>query len=442
MSQACYQDTDNQMLRIERIAAWLADERAARFPADATRLTIWVDNSALSEEALNQYDRQTLLPGGWRLSEVEPIECAIAPVIASVDRQGRVRSRTGAYLYRFIAAEGDTAPVEVMIAGTATDEHEPGWVVAACDLPRAFLVAWEAFAEMLDKLAMKQEPDDEIMIIGGRERRMKPEVRWEDVILPAALKDDLMHDVHGFFTKGVEVYRRLRLKPFRKLLLAGVPGTGKTMLCMALAKWALEQHYLVIYISSSGRWRSGDEDGASFEKIDHALNVAAESEVPTLIIVEELDIYLRPEHKALILNVLDGSEAPLNPHGTLLISTTNYPEAIDERVLKRPGRLDRIFIIPEMRAAHDAEAMLRACLGDLWDDSHRAIVRHLVGYPGAFIREVVVHALTQAAYAHSDNLSLALLEESFRRLRDQIEARDDLLLHRGEVGFNVKPNLG
>ena len=279
---------------------------------------------------------------------------------------------------------------------------------------------------------------DKVMVIGGREDAFDSEVDWEDVVLPAALKNELFDDVKGFFTKGVDVYRRMKLKPFRKLLLAGVPGTGKTMLCAALAKWGLEQHYLVIYVSSSGRWRRNDGDGASFEKIDHALNVAAKSEVPTLLIVEELDIYLRPEHKALILNVLDGSEAPLNQAGTLLIATTNYPEAIDERVLKRPGRLDRIFIIPETRAPEDAEKMLRAYLGEMWQDSHLAIVPRLIGYPGAFIREVAVYALTQVAYVGGETLSLEVLENSFKRLKEQIDSRDDFLKQRSDVGFALK----
>ena len=39
----------------------------------------------------------------------------------------------------------------------------------------------------------------------------------------------------------------------------------------------------------------------------------------------------------------------MNSHGTLLIATTNYPDAIDERVMKRPGRLDRILLYRNKR---------------------------------------------------------------------------------------------
>src|SRR5690606_24141476 len=134
-----------------------------------------------------------------------------------------------------------------------------------------------------------------------------------------------MHDIEAFFAEGVSIYRQLKLAPFRKLLLAGVPGTGKTMLCSALAKLAIAQGRIVVYVSGS------DRDGASFEKIQRAFQAATASQYPTLLIVEELDAYLQSDDKSRILNVLDGVESPNNPQGSLLLATTNYPEAIDER---------------------------------------------------------------------------------------------------------------
>jgi SpoVK/Ycf46/Vps4 family AAA+-type ATPase len=140
-----------------------------------------------------------------------------------------------------------------------------------------------------------------------------------------------------------------------------------------------------------------------------------------------------------VLNVLDGAEALVNEKGTLLIATTNYPEAIDERVLKRPGRLDRIFVVPEMREREDAEKLLKRYLGELWQDDHSALVPKLVGYPGAFIREVAIYALTQVAYVDGKELPYELLEQSFRNLKDQIDARDDLLKKRSGMGFGLAP---
>jgi SpoVK/Ycf46/Vps4 family AAA+-type ATPase len=298
----------------------------------------------------------------------------------------------------------------------------------AC-LPKRFLPVWTAFAVECDRLLRAMNPEPKVMIIGGRTASFVPTTRWDEVILPARLKDDILHDVETFFTKGIDVYKRLNLKPFRKLLLAGVPGTGKTMLCSALAAWALERGYLVIYISSA------DQMGATFGKIQQALHIASYSQYPTLILLEELDAFLHDREKALVLNVLDGSESSINDRGTLLIATTNYPEAIDERVLKRPGRLDRIFIIPETRRREDAEKMLRQYLGSMWSDEHRALVSRLVGYPGAFIREVAIYALTQVAYEDLTTLPLDVLERSFNSLKEQIDVRDDFLTRKSNISF-------
>ncbi|MBK8027296.1 MAG: ATP-binding protein [Chloroflexi bacterium] len=432
---AACSSSEAMRLKSEILGAWLEEERERRYPTAPDRLTLWSSGETLHEDALAKFDRALMLPEGFRFAGVEAIDCPIVPRMYQLGRSAVVSARTGAYLYRFESSNG-AETVEVLVAGAATDED--GWIVAVANVPREFILSWDVFEKEVYKLAVAEEPTGKVVVVGGREDAFETHVEWEDIILPESLKSEIMDDVDGFFRNGIDVYKRLKLKPFRKLLFAGVPGTGKTMLCAALAKWALERQYLVVYISSSQRWLRGDGDGASFEKINHALTIASKSEVPTLLIVEELDIYLRPEHKALILNVLDGSEAPLNQAGTLLLSTTNYPEAIDERVLKRPGRLDRVFIIPEARAPEDAEKLLRAYLGDMWHDAHLALVPKLIGYPGAFIREVAVHALTRVAYISGDSLSLEVLDSSFRRLKDQLDARDDFLRQRTEVGFVLK----
>ena len=138
-----------------------------------------------------------------------------------------------------------------------------------------------------------------------------------------------------------------------------------------------------------------------------------------------------------MLNVLDGSETPLNPQGTLLIATTNHPEQIDNRVMKRPGRLDRIFIIPELNDKDDAHAMLKKYLGKAWRDEHGDIVSQLLGRPGAFVREVAVYALTIAAYQHESILSLEMLQESLDSLVAQIEAKDNFLTAHKDRGIGL-----
>ncbi|MCU0512554.1 MAG: ATP-binding protein [Anaerolineae bacterium] len=331
----------------------------------------------------------------------------------------------GAMLFRFEQADG--APGFEALLVSAWDEHDNDLTLAC--VPAAFTQPWLTFEAECNRIVNTAAAyRDQVYIVGGMTRSFETSIDLEDVYLPAGLKTSIINDVDSFFDQGVAIYRELNLKPFRKLLLAGVPGTGKTMLCGALARRALARGHFVIYVSGS------NIAGSEFWKIHQALDIASRSNTPTLVLVEELDAYLKGDSKAQMLNVLDGSETPFNPQGTLLIATTNHPEQIDNRVMKRPGRLDRIFIIPELQDEDDARAMLQKYLGKAWRADHAEIVPRLLGRPGAFVREVAVYALTMAAYQHQRELTLATLVESLESLIAQIEAKDNFLtVHKERV---------
>jgi hypothetical protein len=420
----------NYELKLDVMGEWIDKEWLPRH-ADQEWLTLITSVNCVNDVVLGKFDPAFELAGGYAYGGYAPIACDAIMRVNNYDLDGNVTYRSGAFVYRFAhLASADTLEVLLMNARFS----DTGAMIPVAVVPRKFVAAWNDFSNQCNKLAHSLSPRQEVVIIGGHAQTFVPNVEWDQIILPEKLKADIMNDVESFFGKGIGVYKRLKLKPFRKLLLAGVPGTGKTMLCAALAKWAIDQGYLVVYVSSA------DEGGANFGKIADAISTAAYSGCPTLVLLEELDAYLhRKDEKALVLNVLDGSEALANEWGTLLIATTNYPEAIDERILKRPGRLDRIYIIPETREREDAEKMLRQYLGEMWRDEHLAIVPKLVGYPGAFIREVAVQALTQVAYVDGTELPLEVLEKSFQGLREQIEARDNFLSVKRVITFG-QPN--
>lgn len=389
---------------------------------------IWAGSACTNQRVLDKFTAD--MPDDWRYVSCTMLICPLVVHINSVDYEGMIGDRSGAFQFRFEKGTGDEAEVVevILIAAYEPDDYSYDLLTVAF-IPREFTTVWGAFERGCWQLRTSLEPTEKVVIIGGKKHSFVPTVEWDDIVLPASLKADLMNDVQSFFTSGIEIYKGLKLKPFRKLLLAGVPGTGKTMLCSAFAKWAIERDYLVIYISSA------DRRGATFGKIEEALTVAANSKVPTLILLEELDAYLSDDERALVLNVLDGAESSMNDQGSLIIATTNYPEVIDDRVLKRPGRLDRVYIIPETRTLEDASEILRKYLGTMWQDDHRGVAEKLIGYPGAFIREVAIHALTQVAFAGMAGVPLDTLSHSFTRLKEQIDARDDFLSKRIPVGW-------
>jgi SpoVK/Ycf46/Vps4 family AAA+-type ATPase len=162
--------------------------------------------------------------------------------------------------------------------------------------------------------------------------------------------------------------------------------------------------------------------------------VVANAGYPVLLIVEEIDVYLRKDDKARILNVLDGLESPNNPRGALLLATTNYPEVIDERIAKRPGRMDRILIIPPIQDEELARMMLEHYMGPQWQPEHIAVVPELVGQTGAFVREIALHARMLAAHNRQRAVDFATLRQSIASLSSQMNSGDDLMPRR-QIGF-------
>lgn len=416
-------------MHYERLVEWASQLWNERYP-NREFMTIWA-----SAECSNMIAQRTVragrkLRGLAYYDGMETIECPVIVPISDYGSRGRrmvLTSTSGAYIFRFRQENGEH--FEVIYASSYFDDDVQDLTAIAL-VPKGKLDTWAAFEFACARAVRPRiRRRRDVYIIGGTDAFFDPTVDWKDVILPLDLKEQLMDDIEAFFREGVSIYKKLKLAPFRKLLLAGVPGTGKTMLCAAMAKHAIDQRRIVVYVSGS------DRDGASFEKIQRAFQAVAAARYPTLLIVEELDAYLRGDDKARILNVLDGIESPNNPQGSLLLATTNYPEAIDERIVKRPGRLDRIFVIPTIQDEMQAESMLRHYMAEHWRDEYMLILPRLIDQPGAFVREVALQARMLAAHERITEIDVEMLEKSVDSLLYQMRAEKDFLAQRRPIGL-------
>jgi predicted AAA+ superfamily ATPase len=424
-------------MQYERLVQWAREVWDERWPG-REYVTIWASSECSNMIAQNQIRAGRKLRGKARYDGLEPLDCPVIVPISDYGSRGKkmvLTATAGAYVFKFSVERED--PFEVIYASSYFDDDVQDLTAVAL-VPADKLETWAAFEFACARAVRPRiRRRRDVYIIGGTDAFFDPTVDWNDVILPDELKDDLKDDMEAFFTKGVHIYRELKLAPFRKLLLAGVPGTGKTMLCAAMAKLAISHGRIVVYVSGS------DRDGASFEKIQRALQAVTAARYPVLLIVEELDAYLQGDDKARVLNVLDGVESPNNPEGALLLATTNYPEVIDERIAKRPGRLDRIFVIPTIQDDSHAEQMLRHYMADQWRDEHVSVVAQLIDQPGAFVREAALHARMLAAHEHRTEVTLEFLQQSIDSLLRQIRTGNDFLRERRPIGLvnNVpKPN--
>ncbi|MBN1562355.1 MAG: ATP-binding protein [Anaerolineae bacterium] len=417
------------MMRYERLALWAEGMWKERHGEQAYQL-LWASESCGNQLAQHRLKPRRRLRGKSHFVGVERLPCDEVITISEYVVPGRTAmlgESVGAFAFKFEHPDGD---YEVLFVSSYFRDDDPN-IVAIALVPSDQLDSWVHFESLCNEVVRRPSRRQDVYIIGGTNAYFKPTVEWDEVILPTHIKEDLRSDMEAFFTDGVSIYQELNLAPFRKLLLVGPPGTGKTMLCAAMAKLALKKKRVVVYVSGA------DDDGASFHKIHHALNVVANAGYPVLLIVEEIDVYLRKDDKARILNVLDGLESPNNARGALLLATTNYPEVIDERIAKRPGRMDRILVIPPIQDEELATQMLKHYMGPQWQENHAEIVPYLVDQTGAFVREIALHARMLAAHNQQREVDLATLKQSVGSLSSQINTGDDLMPRRA-MGFGKK----
>ena len=156
---------------------------------------------------------------------------------------------------------------------------------------------------------------------------------WEDVILPEEQEVEIRAAVENFFSRR-EIYHSLGFAWRRGVLLVGPPGTGKTMVCKAAAAALSGLPFLYVRDLSSSLAREE-------ELIANVFSRARELS-PCVLVFEDIDGFVNDHNRAVFLGELDGFK---DNDGMLVLASSNHPERVDEALLKRPSRFDRVFKI-------------------------------------------------------------------------------------------------
>ena len=161
------------------------------------------------------------------------------------------------------------------------------------------------------------------------------------------------------FLKNPDAYRRMGAKMPRGVLLAGAPGTGKTLLARAVAGEAG-----VPFFSASASEFIEMIVGVGASRV-RELFAEARKVAPSIIFIDEIDTIGRARAGGSGMGGHDEREQTLNQiltemdgfsgsEGVIVIAATNRADVLDP-ALTRPGRFDRVVnVSPPDRAGREA----------------------------------------------------------------------------------------
>jgi hypothetical protein len=241
---------------------------------------------------------------------------------------------------------------------------------------------------------------------------------WEDVGLPdpqdpldrVALPPgaaEIVADVDDWYRS--EQWCRDRGVPWRRgYQLDGEPGNGKSAFVKALGiKYGLK-----VYVFHLPTLRDEELIAAWRDACRYAPSIALFEDFDAVYAGRELRT-TGPSFDAL-LNCLSGVETG---DGVLAIFTTNHPEAIDEAITERPGRVDLRCHFPAPDEA--GRRKIAARILDEYPAAAAALVEAAVGESGAFVESVAVAAAFRLRFDRGVNTDQsAVVAREVARMRD------------------------
>lgn len=246
----------------------------------------------------------------------------------------------------------------------------------------------------------------------------KKKVLFTDVAGNEAAKQDLAEVVD--FLKEPKKYEKLGAKIPRGVLLAGEPGTGKTLMARAVAGEAS-----VPFFSISGSEFAEMFVGVGASRV-RDLFAKAKKNAPSIIFIDEIDAVAhkrdarggagREDEQTLnqILVEMDGFD---NDSGVIVIAATNRVDMLDKALL-RPGRFDRHVnvTLPERKDRLD---ILKVHFKNKPTDKSvnlEALAAKTAGSSGADLANIANEAAITAAREGHKEITNDDLTEAFERV--------------------------
>ena len=246
----------------------------------------------------------------------------------------------------------------------------------------------------------------------------KKKVSFRDVAGNEAAKQDLTEIVD--FLKSPKKYEKLGAKIPRGVLLAGEPGTGKTLMARAVAGEAD-----VPFFSISGSEFAEMFVGVGASRVRDLFSKAKKN-APSIIFIDEIDAVAhkrdarggagREDEQTLnqILVEMDGFD---NDSGVIVMAATNRVDMLDKALL-RPGRFDRHVNVTLPERKDRLEILKVHFKGKPVEENVdlEAMAKKTAGSSGADLANIANEAAITAAREGHKAISNQDLTEAFERV--------------------------
>ncbi|MEN8199529.1 MAG: ATP-dependent zinc metalloprotease FtsH [Thermodesulfobacteriota bacterium] len=244
-------------------------------------------------------------------------------------------------------------------------------------------------------------------------------VTFDDVAGIDEAKEELEEIID--FLKDPQKFTKLGGRIPKGVLLAGAPGTGKTLLAKAIAGEAD-----VPFFTISGSDFVEMFVGVGASRVRDLFNQGKKN-APCIIFIDEIDAVGRHRGAGLggghdereqtlnqLLVEMDGFEAN---EGVIIVAATNRPDVLDPALL-RPGRFDRQVIVPVPDVLGRQKILeIYARKTKMEDDVDMGVVaRGTPGFSGADLENLVNEAALMAARSGANKIDKTMID----RAKDKI----------------------
>jgi len=267
-----------------------------------------------------------------------------------------------------------------------------------------------------------QQSGGKIMDFGQSKARLlfgkKSGVTFDDVAGIEEVKEELTEIVD--FLRNPKKYANIGARIPKGVLLAGAPGTGKTLLAKAVSGEAG-----VPFFHTSGSEFEEMLVGAGASRV-RDLFTKARRAAPCIIFIDEIDAVAKKRGTVLhsgageqtlnqILVEMDGLEAREN---VIVLAATNRPDVLDPAIL-RPGRFDRTVVVNMPDCTGRKEIIAVHAKNKKFEEKVDldTIAKKTIGYSGADLENLLNEAAIMAAKEDRKKISQDDLLESYLKVK-------------------------